>query len=60
MTQYKLGAVTGIPHSTISRMALARTPNPKMTTMMQIAWGLGLTAGEFFTDPLFDEGNLNF
>ena len=59
ITQYRLSKATGIPHSTVSQIMCGYSPSPKVSTLIPIVWGLGLTLSEFFNDELFDEGKLN-
>lgn len=54
MNTWKLCKMSGIPCSTISTFMSEKTELIKLDTLLHICEGFGITLGEFFTDPTFD------
>ena len=47
ITQYQLGIMTGLDHTTISRIVTGKSVNPKIQTLHKIALGFSMTLAEF-------------
>lgn len=47
----------GIAPSTFSSFMNIKYALPKLDTLLHICEGLGITLGEFFSDPIFDEAD---
>ncbi len=45
----------GINQSTVTSFMNDEKAVPKLPTILQICYGLDITLGEFFSDPIFDE-----
>ncbi len=58
MTQYKLYIESGIPKSTIGNVINCAYDSVKLRIIHEMCQGLGISIGEFFQSPLFDESNL--
>lgn len=58
MTQYQLFRKTGLPKSTISNIANCNYQSMHLRVIHELCQGLGMSLGEFFASPLFDESNL--
>lgn len=58
MSQYRLEKIIAMPHNTMRTLMSARNKGVNLTTVMQIARGLGLTVAEFFDDPIFESEDL--
>ncbi len=58
MSQYRLEKITAIPHNTMKSLMRERNDGVNLTTVLQIVRGLGITAAEFFNDPLFESDDL--
>ena len=59
MTRYKLALESGLSHSTIKNIMSDTINDCRLSTIVQIASGFGISASEFLNSPLFDEDNLN-
>ena len=53
--QYYLFKNGGMPRSTVSNVINCQKKRVSTETIYQICTTLGITLGEFFSDPLFDE-----
>lgn len=47
ISQYQLGIMSGLGHSTISAIATGKSKDPKIQTLHKIALGFGMTVAEF-------------
>jgi len=47
-----------MPHNTIKTFMGERNNGVNLKTVMQIARGLNITTAEFFSDPVFEDENL--
>ena len=59
LTQYKLAQLSGVPFPTIKSIMQRRTKNIKLSTIIMIADGLGITPSEFLDDKSFLAENLD-
>ena len=59
MSQYRLEKNMTIPHGTMIDIMSAKNNSVNLRTALQIAKGLGITAGEFFTSPYFENEDLD-
>ena len=59
MTQYRLEQNTGISHSTMKSFLNGKYKSCNLTTVVLIIRSFGMTVGEFFSDPIFEDENLN-
>ena len=50
----KLCTLAGINHSTLASFFSGKTEIPKMNTIYYITIGFGISLGEFYMSPLFD------
>ncbi len=55
ITINKLAALSALPPSSIKNILYGKSQNPKLLTIKMICDGLGITLGEFFNTPEFDE-----
>ena len=55
ITINKLATIAALPPSSIKNILYGKSQNPKLITIKMICDGLGLTLGEFFSTPEFDE-----
>ena len=55
ITINKLATISALPPSNIKNILYGKSQNPKLITIKMICDGLGITLGEFFTTPEFDE-----
>ena len=55
ITINKLASVSALPPSSIKNILYGKSRNPKLITIKMICDGLGITIGEFFSTPEFDE-----
>ena len=55
ITINKLASVSALPPSSIKNIPYGKSQNPKLLTIKMICDGLGITLGEFFSTPAFDE-----
>ena len=58
MTQYRLEQNSGISHSTMKSFLNGKYKSCNLTTVVLIIRSFGMTIGEFFTDPIFEDENL--
>ncbi len=58
MTQYRLEQNAGISHSTMNCFLNNRYKSCNLTTVVLIIRSLGMTVGEFFSDPIFESEDL--
>jgi DNA-binding Xre family transcriptional regulator len=54
ITQYKLCKDMAIPETTLTHIMASKNKSVNLNTILLVCRGIGITAGEFFTDPLFD------
>ena len=50
----KLATICALPPSSIKNILYGKSQNPKLITIKMICDGLGITLGEFFSTPDFD------
>lgn len=55
ITINKLATLSALPPSSIKNILYGKSQNPKLLTIKMICDGLGITLGEFFSTPEFDE-----
>ena len=55
ITINKLATISALPPSSIKNILYGKSQNPKLITIKMICDGLGITLGEFFSTPEFDE-----
>ena len=58
MTQYQLYMRSGVPKSTIGNIVNMSYDSVKLRVLHELCQGLEVSLTEFFTSPLFEEGNL--
>ncbi len=58
MTQYKLGQLTGLYHSTMTDILRCKYQTPNFKNMALIIRELGMSMQEFFDSDLFNFDNL--
>ena len=58
-TQYGIEKEMGIPHRTMLNITGAKHNSTNVKTVMQICKGLGVSVGEFFSDPIFENADLD-
>lgn len=51
----KLATISGIPPSSVKNIIYGKSQNPKILTIKMICDGLGITLGQFFSVPIFDQ-----
>ena len=51
----RLAAMCALPPSTVKNILYGKSKNPKLLTIKLVCDGLGITLGEFFSTPEFDE-----
>ena len=54
MTINKLANLSAIPPSSLKNILYGKSQNPKILTIKMLCDGLGITLGEFFSTPDFD------
>lgn len=54
ITINKLANLSALPPSSVKNILYGKSQNPKLVTIKMICDGLGLTLGEFFSTPEFD------
>lgn len=54
ITINKLANLSALPPSSVKNILYGKSQNPKLITIKMICDGLGLTLGEFFSTPEFD------
>ena len=55
ITINKLATISALPPSSIKNILYGKIQNPKLITIKMICDGLGITLGEFFSSPEFDD-----
>lgn len=50
----KLATISALPPSSIKNILYGKSQNPKLLTIKMICDGLGITLGDFFDAPVFD------
>lgn len=55
ITVNKLANLSGVYQSTINNVLLGFSKSPKLTTLNNICFGLGIKLKDFFDSPIFDE-----
>ena len=55
ITINKLATISALPPSSIKNILYGKSQNPKLITIKMICDGLGITLGEFFSTPEFDD-----
>ena len=58
MSQYRLEKNIAMPHNTMKTLMSERNSGVNLKTVMQIVRGLGMTAAQFFDDPIFESSDL--
>ena len=58
MTQYRLEQNSGVNHSTMKSFLNNKYKSCNLTTVVLIIRALGMTVGEFFSDPIFESEDL--
>lgn len=58
MSQYRLEKDIAMPHNTMKTLMGERNSGVNLKTVMQIIRGLGMTAAQFFDDPIFENPDL--
>ena len=58
ITQYRLEQNSGISHNTMSSLMSGRYKSCKLHIVVLLIRGLGVTVGEFFSSPIFDDEDL--
>jgi len=58
MTQYRLAKNMGIHPNTMAGIMHSKNNAANLKTIFLICHGLGVTPGEFFTNPLFEKTGL--
>ena len=51
----RLAAMCALPPSSLNNILYGKSKNPKLLTIKLVCDGLGITLGEFFSTPEFDE-----
>ena len=51
----RLATLSALPPSSIKNILYGKSNNPKLITIKMLCDGLGITLGEFFSTPEFDE-----
>ena len=58
MSQYRLERDIAMPHNTMKTLMGERNKSVNLKTVMQIVRGFGMTAAQFFDDPIFENPDL--
>ena len=58
ITQYRLSQLSGVSQSTIKEIRDKKNKSVNLTTIYELADGLGMGLDEFFNSPLFKRENL--
>ena len=58
ISQYRLERIAAVPHNTMKTIMSERNKGVNLTTVLQLVRGLGMTASEFFDDPIFEREDL--
>ena len=59
MTQYRLCKDMAIHLNTMTNIMTAKNKSVNLNTILQICRGLGITASEFMSDPMFNNTELD-
>lgn len=51
----KLATLSAVPPSSVKNILYGKSQNPKLLTIKLLCDGLGITLGEFFSAPVFDQ-----
>lgn len=51
----KLATISALPPSSVKNILYGKSQNPKLLTIKMICDGLGITLGDFFSTPEFDD-----
>ena len=51
----KIANIAGLPPSRVKNILYGKSKNPKIITIKALCDGFGITLGEFFSTPEFDE-----
>ena len=54
LTINKLATLSALPPSSVKNILYGKSKDPKLTTIKKICDGTGITLGEFFNTPEFD------
>jgi len=55
ITLNKIANIAGLPPSSVKNILYGKSKNPKIITIKALCDGFGITLGEFFSTPEFDE-----
>ena len=55
MTRYKLAALSGVPHTTLTSILNGTSKNPGIVTIKKLCDALGVTLAQFFKSELFNK-----
>ena len=55
ITFNKIANIAGLPPSSVKNILYGKSKNPKIITIKALCDGFGITLGEFFSTPEFDE-----
>ena len=55
ITLNKIANIAGLPPSSVKNILYGKSKNPKIITIKSLCDGFGITLGEFFSTPEFDE-----
>ena len=55
MSINKLATLSALPPSSVKNILYGKSQNPKLLTIKLLCDGLGITLGEFFSTPEFDD-----
>lgn len=55
VTLNKIANIAGLPPSSVKNILYGKSKNPKIITIKALCDGFGITLGEFFSTPEFDE-----
>ncbi len=58
MSQYRLERNVAMPHNTMRTLMSEKNSGVNLKTVMQLIRGLGVTAAQFFDDPIFESDDL--
>ena len=59
MTQYRLCKNLAMHQNTMTNIMTAKNKSVNLNTVLLVSRGLGITASEFFNDPIFESDDLN-
>lgn len=55
VTPNKISYISAVPQATVKSILLGESKNPGAVTIKKLCDGFGITLGEFFSTPEFDE-----